>query len=255
MEKTGTHSIANLLGPNRHGYHEEHAPRMLRLITAYHRGETSLRRLTWAFRLRDALLFPHLDVAHYYGAVAAELADDIFPAARFIITIRDCYSWAQSTLNQLVKRWSWKNGWESDSDHFVGYHRLLYGYAEDWSYPRQESVLEEMQIPPLDPVFRHWAERNERLLAAIPPDRRIVIRTHEIGASIPKIAQFLGVSEEHIRRTHSHSFQRKRTFVDLFGELGSEYLTAVAEPYCGVLMDEWFPDRRWPLMDDSRVAG
>lgn len=246
MAKTGTHSIAEMLGEDRYGFHEKNSARTLPLIISYINGKSTIQQLSRWLKFRDIHLYPILDVAHYYGAIVDELAHNIFPDAKFIVTIRDCYSCVQSQLNQIIKRWSWKDGWESDCDYFVRYYRELYGYSREWSYPPQEEILADAEVPPLDRMFRHWGERNRKLLEAIPSDRRLVIRTRELSQSIDRIERFTGVPSGYLRRERSHSFKRPRTFIDVFEEVPPEHIEKVAQRYCSDIMEEWFPEIQSP---------
>jgi len=191
LPKTGTTSIAYLLGPERHGYHEKNRARSINVIRLYCSGDINIGRLERWFVIRDIYLYPVFDIAHYYGAIADEMVG-LFPNSKFLITLRDCYSWAQSFGNQVIKRWRWKNGWSEDcEDYLVKWQKYQFGHPGAWSYPSPESELQEVGMPPLSVLYQYYRGRNRKLLDAIPPDRRIVLKTSELSQSISRIEHSL----------------------------------------------------------------
>jgi hypothetical protein len=79
------------------------------------------------------------------------------------------------------------------------------------------------------------------VLATVPRDRLLVIRTQEIAKDLPKIADFLEVPLKHLKPRRAQSFKAVRK-IDLLSTLDEHYLDDKVNKYCRTLMDTYFPE-------------
>jgi hypothetical protein len=238
MGKSGTHSLAETFGERYRASHERDAPYLVSLMLDAERGAIGARRLAWYIRARDQrrrwemessmLLLPFLDI------LVRE-----FPRARFILAIRDCYSWLDSQLNQHLANRAPPPSWRR-------FRELKFGVPA--GHPREERALAELGLFTLDGYLASWAEHNRRVLAAVPRDRLLVIRTHEIARDLPAIAEFVGVPADTVSASRAHSY-KAAVRLDVPSRLDPAYLEERFEAHCGELMRAHFPElgsyREW----------
>jgi hypothetical protein len=127
---------------------------------------------------------------------------DAFPEAKFIFTIREPYAWMNSYLKLLLR---WKQGFvakEMEPPQWMAdYGRILFG-TFSWETFASPDTLQP-RLPELVKSFlRHWGEANRRVLALLPRDRSLVIRTHELSSQLDTIAQFVGIPREMLTNEH-----------------------------------------------------
>lgn len=159
-----------------------------------------------------------------------------FTQAKFIVTIRDCHTWLDSFVNHQIYRTCSAN-WLKMRD--VRFKRNVFEHAPE------ERILAEHGLHTLDGYFSYWAEHNQKVLATVPKDRLLVVRTHEISAQIPRIADFLGVPPDKLERQRSHSFKAESKF-DILAKLDRQFVEQKVDLHCRTLMDEYFPEFEHP---------
>jgi hypothetical protein len=81
------------------------------------------------------------------------------------------------------------------------------------------------------------------MLAAVPPERLLVVRTHELGQSLSRVAGLLGVPRETLSAEGSHA-NRRRKDAGLLEAVSREYLASLVERYGGDLVARYFPGLR-----------
>jgi hypothetical protein len=232
LSKTGTHSMAGLFENYRSEHHPD-AELRLRLATAYLNGETDAAAARQVLQQRDRTLWLEMESSTLAG-ILIEPFGEACPGKRFILTIRDVYSWCDSWLDHNIN-------WPPDDSSpwaVLDRRRLRVG---DFLPTTFDAPLTERGFPPLACFFQLWAGHNERVLAALPPDRLLVVRTDEITERIPEIAAWAGVPVERLRLDRKWLFstpERHRVLSTLDGAFVQE----TAEQYCGRLMERYFPD-------------
>jgi len=95
--KSGTHSIAGIFASHYRAAHEPEVQSSIELVLATQ--ETAATRETLLDR--DRRLSLDLEASNLLAFIAADLVA-AFPAARFVMTIRDCYAWLDSCLNHQM---------------------------------------------------------------------------------------------------------------------------------------------------------
>jgi hypothetical protein len=161
---------------------------------------------------------------------------DLFPQAKFILTIRDCYSWLDSQLNHIISRPP-QNNPRVDYSRFQDFHYHWQGEA----HPQEEQILKDYGLYTLDHFLAAYAWHNKTALTVIPKERLLVVRTHEIRRDAVRIAEFIGVPLETMNLDRSHSYPASQK-LDILQQIDPDYLHEKIKLHCGALMDEWFPD-------------
>ena len=230
LPKTGTTSLKTIFDGYRSSKLQGSGMKQLICDVREHRRPRS--DLTAFVLARDAERCLEMDATSSNWAVVDDLRDH-FPAARFVLTIRDCYSWCDSLLNVLVGR---DTGTEFFSDsalfrRFFGCDLELFGSPE--------SVLAHRETI-FDALLAFWTQQSVTAVAC-PPARTLVVRTGDISSHLGQIAQFVGVPLETLVVEQAHSRKTVEKF-DLLRQLDREFLeNAFAKAASSELMREYFP--------------
>jgi hypothetical protein len=229
--KSGTHSIAKIFGGSYRAAHEAAYEPVIGMILAAADGSAGRDRLVEFIRSRDRSLGLEMEASHllfyFLDILLAE-----FEEARFILTIRDCYSWLDSQINNQLAY--------IEADHWKDFGEFKYRH-EALRHPREERVLAEFGLYTLDGYLSAWASHNRRVLDAVPPHRLLVVRTREISRDLQKIADFVGVPADSLSAGGTHSFKARRKF-GLLSRLDEQYLEGKVNQHCRALMDAYFPE-------------
>lgn len=238
--KSGTYSIANLFAKHYQALHETPKFPLLGHVLDYLEGRTPRPEFIDILRDHDRRWQPTVNVANFFGDVAGEIVE-AFPDARFIITIRDCYTWLCSRMSQSLVLHS-RVGRAPKLRLFCQLQDRRFGGRDEADYPPEESAIRDAGLPPIEAVLRHWAQFNERILAAVPEDRRLVIRTRDIRASIPQIADLAGVPVESLDAGSAHSHKSAGKPFELWELVDHAHIERLADRHCSELMCTYYPE-------------
>jgi hypothetical protein len=237
--KSGTHSIAGLFQPRYNSVHEpEHYP-LIQLLLANQPVNQINKQLT----KRDQHLGLELESSNLLSFFVESLVSE-FTEAKFILTIRDCYSWLDSCLNHQL------NAQRTEEMAFWWRYRDLCFRPEQCKHAAQEKTLAEHHLYTLDGYLSYWQRINQKILSTIPPERLLIVRTLEIEASIDKIAQFLPIPVETLNPSRSHLYRASKKF-NLLWQIDRDFLEQKVEFYCRPLMTQYFPEVR--DMNDATI--
>lgn len=181
MAKTGTLSMANLWGTGVRAGHEPESNRIIRLIRDKYRHSMPKSDILQGVRehIDRTNLQIHSSQLNYF--ILDELLA-LFPDAKFLLTIREPYTWLNSLINHQLSRhcnpeWQWLREFRFRPD--------LY------KHPSEEDILRQLGLFSLDGYFHYWNEHNATVITKIPADRLLVIRTDNINDSLTEIAIFI----------------------------------------------------------------
>jgi hypothetical protein len=233
--KTGTHSLRDMFHANYRASHEQDAAALLDLILGANAGTVSSEEFRRFLKWRDRRLLMEMDSADLNIYLLDHLLA-LFQEAKFILTIRDCYSWLDSQFNHLVSRPP-KDNPQADYTAFLDFHYRWHGEP----HPPEEAVLKQHGLYTLDHFLAAYAWHNETALARVPEQRLLVVRTHEIRRDAAKIAEFVGVPVETLDLGKSHTYQASQK-LDLLQLLDRDYVQEKIRTHCGALMGRFFPD-------------
>lgn len=221
--------------------HEPERAELLDAILALDSGRIDSAELDRYLRQRDGRLGLDFDSSWANQFVMERLAT-LFPDAKFIQLIRDCYTWVESVINHLITRTI-----PADVQSFLDW------WFEPSKYPHQRSDrgLKEIGVYSLDCFVTRWSIHAEGPPQVIPPDRLMTIRTSEIRTSAQRLADFLGISVDLIDRTQSHR-NKGETVRPLLGLVDKAYLDDTVARICWDSMNRYFPKIR--RADDAALA-
>lgn len=235
--KTGTHSLAALFERDYAVGHEAASFWLMGALARRFRGDLPDGRARALLRGRDRLLRLEVDVAHQLHHVV-ELLVEAFPAARFVLTVREPVSWLASEVNECAQRYSNTGAARRTrlrmSDHRYGRYGLAYA-------PEEAALRAFGGVYPVEAALRYWADHNRRVLEAVPPDRLLVVPTTEIGARVEAIAAFAGVDPATLDAGRSRAYVRHEKAIDVRALVPADWLAARAEAICGPLAARLLP--------------
>ena len=159
----------------------------------------------------------------------------IFPQAKFIFTLRDCYSWCDSYIDASINH-PYKGPSPSLDPLF---------------FKTKESAIQNI-IPILSHALSLWHETNESIMKTCPPERLFVVRTDRIVKDIEGIADFLNVSVDSLCLEMVHSNQSCHKY-HVLGMAPYSLVKGIFEERQLPLMEKYFP--RFSLDDFLRVDG
>ena len=231
--KSGTMSVAAILSRSYRSAHQPDSRELFAVIRQRQSGlpETRLRR--WVVN-RDRRLWLEMDSSHLLHGIVDVLAN-AFPEAKFILTIRDCYSWLESEINEQLGPGSSKPPWDQAYD-------LRYGGSRG---DKADMPLIERGLFPITAYLDYWTRHNEVVLA-VPPHRLLVLRTNDISKATPQVAGFLGIPATSIDADRAHVHRRSENRIRLWELIDPGYVTGLAQVHCRHLMERFFPEIRSP---------
>ncbi|MCA9739567.1 MAG: hypothetical protein KC645_18215 [Gemmatimonadetes bacterium] len=229
--KSGTHSMAALFQAGFRASHEPESAWLIERIMERGEHRPSPSELRRALRRRDRLLRLELDSSQLNYFILDDLLD-LFPKARFILTLRECLSWLDSYLNDCLAR--------PASERWHRFRAFRFA-ADSGVHPPEEVALARRGLFTLEAYLRYWTRHNEHVLRAVPPGRLLVVPTREIGTRIPEIAGFLHIDPAQLDPDRSHAYHAQAHH-DVLDEIPTGYLADVVTRTCGDLMQRFFPE-------------
>jgi len=213
--------------------HHPDADVRLPLAVAYLKNEISSDQARKILKRQDRLLSLEVESSSLAGILIQPLVEAC-PDKKFILTMRDVYSWCDSWLDHNI------NSPPSDSSPWGRLDRVRLR-VKDFSPTRHDGPLAEHGFPSLACYFQLWRSHNERILASIPDDRLLVVKTHEIIAMIPSIAEWLGIPPDTLVSSRGWLFAAPKRHGTL-ARLDPAYVRDTAAAHCGNLMQQYFPE-------------
>lgn len=228
--------MKRLFEENFRALHEPHIEKLVSI--AKKQSEIDKRDLKEWFIRRDEILRQEMESSHALGRFVGVLSE-AFPNAKFILTIRDCYSWLRSNINLCInapRREQKKTGW----GFYTELRDINFGPPPK-TYCEEEEPLAEHSLHSLRGYLKYWSKHNKHVLNAVPEERLLVVRTDKISQRIGSIANFLGVSTEslNIKNSHTHKAAEKHSVLD---KIDRSYLDKIIYEECGELMSQYFSD-------------
>jgi len=211
-----------------------HEPeKMLVLDTFFKYRANEITKLEWEDFIdkRDKRLGLDLDSSQLNYLLMDSLVG-MYDQAKFILTIRDCYSWLNSYINHQINYPVVNQRWTRI--------REIRFQPEKFVFSKFEKILEAKGLYTLEGYLSYWARHNQSVLDTVPTERLFVLRTNEISKKTKELAAFLGVNERSIeanRNTH-HRIAIKRH--NILSQVDQSYLEETVEKYCGNLMGSYF---------------
>jgi hypothetical protein len=227
--------MSGIFGNYRSAHHPDEDIR-LPLAMAYLQGKVDNADAQRILERRDRRCRLEMESSALSGILIEPLARAC-PTKRFILTIRDVYSWCDSWIDHNIN---------SPADAGSPWTALdeIRLRAKEIEPTRLDAPLVARGFPSLSCFFRLWAEHNTRVLDAVETNRLLVVRTHEITEQIPEIAAWAGVRAETLRVDQSWLFAAPQKH-DVLSMLDERYVRETADRFCSALMAVYFPDVSW----------
>jgi hypothetical protein len=229
--KTGTTSLYGIFDANFRAAHEPDRVELIKMFQRDEAGQVSRDELAAFLRKRDRKLQLEMDSSamnRRYAALTAEL----FPASKFIMTVRDPYTRTDSLINHLMN-----NPLEGPA---IERANLIFR-ADIYQHAPQEAALAEKGLHTLDGYLADYAHATLEAIDSLPDDRLLVIRTDRLRDSLGDIAEFLEVPESLLDPGRSHKFKAKKKHGVLL-DLDTEFVDQKVNLYCGELLARYFPE-------------
>ena len=244
MAKTGTVSLHIMFSKHYRSAHEPDRRVLVHKILAMANGKIDRNVLTSYIKHRDRRLGLEMDSSHLnYHLMNYHLIDILvseFPEARFILTIRDCYSWLDSATNFSLARPVFRDKHWSQR-HLVALMRLRFR-ADELKHVKEEKVLAEHGFYTLDGYFSFWKEHNSKILATVPKEQLLVVKTSEINQRTQEIESFLQIPTGSLPIQVRGNVAHKKFHI--LSKIDRDFLEEKANLHCKDLMDKYFPEVR-----------
>lgn len=231
--KSGTASLVGLLSGSYRAAHEPERPELLDMIVRESHGEVTAEEFREFLLERDARLNLEYDVSWANQFIIDHLLN-VFPASKFIVLIRDCYSWLQSAVGHLISR-------EMPSE--------ILDFLPWWTKPerhphsRHDRALAERGLYSVAAYLNVWNGHVDRCTRQVPPDQRLVIRTHELARSHRRLADFLQIPVDTLDTGSGH--QNRSTWHERIESLvDPAYIDESVQAICADNMARYFPEIR-----------
>ena len=238
--KTSTHSIDSMFDRTIRSSHEPDSAEVIGKILDLSRDRIQEAEIISYIRKRDKRLRLDVDSSQLNFFLLDYLLEE-FPKALFLLTIRDCYSWLDSFINHSLRR--------NASESWIKLREYRFRSSE-FSHPPEERPLEEKGLYTLDGYLSYWASHNRKVLASVPEDRLMIVKTNELTQKAYEIAEFAGLPRTSIQLMRSHSFKNPVKY-NVLSEIQETYLEAKIQEHCGMLMKRYFPGIK--SINDSNI--
>ena len=239
--KSGTHSLANMFSRNVRARHEPEAEDLIDHVLAWRGGRLAENDMAAYLRDRDRRLAIEVDSSGPNFQVIDLLLRE-FPDARFVLTLRDCYSWANSMMNEILRSANAPAQW-------LRLQKFCYEQAPIVHAP-EEQALQQRGLYSLDAFFSHWAARNEQAMAKIPAHRLFIVRTDQLRRRAYELADFAGLPRRAVRPHRTHEY-RNPGKLPILREIPRAFLENKVDQHCRPLMTRFFPEIK--SLDDAHL--
>jgi hypothetical protein len=238
--KSGTHSMHELLRTHLRSAHEAESEEVIDMILANAAGRKDDSEVVDYLLRRDRRLSLELDSSHLNIFLLHKLVS-LFPAAKFILTIRDPYSWLDSFINHQLthtasRQWLALRDFRFRPDLYV--------------HQPEEMILKNHGLYTIDGYLSYWGWHNRKAVSVVPEEQLLIVRTDHITERVEEIAAFAGVPSRRLKREKSHSFKAQRKF-DLLDKVDRPFLEDKIAEHCGGLVARFFPEFRLPGRNES----
>lgn len=241
LPKTGTTSLSAMMLNYRTG-HETWLDFLATPAVARVRGEIDDGTFWQVVHKRFVPLRAEMDCVtchHLYVDVLRET----YPKAQFIVTYRDVRSWANSLLGMVMLRRRTPRDQRGDRSWYRSYGDWISegGFSLDPADEGDDTAA-------LPALMRSWASYMRSMPAVLPPERTMWIKTSEITARVPELADFLRIPADTIALDKVHSNRTSSSF-DRFAIADRAVIERVYAEHCADIMAEHFPEEHARFLD------
>jgi hypothetical protein len=219
--KTGTTSFAEMFSEYYRAAHEPEVPDLTAAVARVVRGEhTEAEVVAWLQR-RHRRLDLDVEASHPLGYMAPWLPQ-VFPEARFIITLREPLAWLKSRLDYHFHK---------TPAEWQAYRDLIWGRWHQGYHP-EEAILEGMGLYSIDAYLSQYTEQYEILFKNLPQERCLIINTAQLNDAVAPIADFLRIHPHTVKIRHANALTAADSIID---KLAPDFVRARVQEKCGWL--------------------
>lgn len=229
--KTGTHSVSAMFDKKVRTQHEAEFEEVIAKILELLSGKINEQEIRGYIRKRDRRLRLEIDSSQLNFFLLDYLLCE-FPNARFLLTIRDCYSWLDSLINDSLRR--------NTSENWIKLREVRFGANKFVHYP-QEKILLDKGLYTLDGYLSYWSAHNTRVLETVPENNLLVIKTQDISQSVHLIADFANISRNRILKDRTHAFKNPTKY-GILKQIDRDFLESKVNQHCLAIMKRFFPE-------------
>jgi len=229
--KTGTHSVSAMFDKKVRTQHEAEFEEVIQKILQLLSGKVEEQSIKEYLQQRNKRLNLEIDSSQLNFFFLDHLLKE-FSDARFLLTIRDCYSWLDSFINDSLRR--------TTSENWINLRKARFGF-DKFAHQPQEKILADNGLYTLDGYLSYWASHNTKVLQAIPQEKLLVIRTQDISTSANLIADFASISRKRLLNHKTHVFKNPTKY-KILQKIDRDFLELKVDQYCSDIMKEFFPE-------------
>ena len=175
----------------------------------------------------------------YYCDILAQK----FPSAKFILTLRNCYSWVDSMINEGIlasykETYNCRKPEESESS-LAYYFKDLIGLNLSLFRSKEYAARRIHLI--VDRLLSFWANTNENTIQNLPSGRSLVLPIDRISDNFESIAELLQVPADTLAKDESFSNKGIYKF-NMLKEVSPAFLRDKSSRHCASLMGRYFPE-------------
>jgi len=237
MGKTGTVTLYVMFSNQYRSSHEVESRFLINKILAFAHHRIDIDQFTQYIQHRERRLGLEMDSSCLNYFLIDILVKE-FSEAKFILTIRDCYSWLDSFINHYLARPELRDKhWRRN--HWIKLDNWRFG-ADKYQHAPEAQILADNGLYTLDGYFSHWMEHNSKILSTVPEERLLIVKTREINQSIQKIENFLGITPGSLpKNIHGNVGSKK---FHILSQIDKDFLEEKANTHCKPLMEKYFPE-------------
>ena len=142
------------------------------------------------------------------------------------------HTWLQSLTGHLVRR-----GVPGDVQEFLRW----WFRPERHPHGRHDRALADLGLFSVAAYLHAWNRHVDTCIGSIPADRRLVLRTHELGSSHERLAAFLRVPVSSLDRAGGH-LNRGTWPERIESVVDPSYIDEMVHSICGANMARHFPE-------------
>lgn len=223
--KTGTTTIAGIYQNELVSAHEPLAQETTRFVIDFLKGSVSETECKKYLLNRDNSLRLDLESSHPLGYFS-QFLNELFPNAKYIITIREPYNWLKSRLDfhYSVNPAEWEP-----------YRKYIWGRNHK-KYNIAEKILEKNKLYSLDAYLKQYSEQYETIFNSLPPEKTFIVKTSEISNQINEISYFLNVSSN-VKALH---LNKKKNYDNIIDRIDREFVDDKISIHCQWLIEKYF---------------
>ncbi len=231
--KSGTTSIANLFSKGYRYEHEGERYEHVKCIFSHFSGDISDDKYQQHLEQRAKRLWLDIESNCFLG-YRIDLVYKAAPDAKYILTIREPYSWLKSifdnNINFPINKGFTEKWW----------HNFFFK-PDQYTYSGKESVLKEFKLYPIDAYLNYWVDANKSVIDTIPDSQLLILYTDQISDDLNKISSFLQIKENSInkKRTRMNVTDKKH---HVMKKLDQQYVRERIDAICNKFITSYSLD-------------